>query len=170
MLGGPTFRFFISVQHLPSVFLCLHPTCFSTTQISSVMDKFETQFSDLDVQTSYLESAMSSTTATTTPQDQVDLLINQVADQAGLELQHELGGSKVPDNKVQVEDEERKVGEEDGKLADRLRALRVSGWISGWDFLLLCLCWRLFRTGSLSQRNPISRLSPIMYFYQQPAT
>lgn len=98
-----------------------------TNQISMVMDKFETQFSDLDVQTSYMEGAMSSTTATTTPQDQVDLLINQVADEAGLERQQELG-SKVPEGSIKEAEliAATPVGEEDGRLAQRLRALRVS--------------------------------------------
>lgn len=102
-------------------------------RISGVMDKFEGQFSDLDVQTNYMENAMGSTTATTTPQDQVDNLINQVADEAGLELQHELVSGKAPAERlatpVQKEAETRTpvaVGEEDGSLADRLRALRVS--------------------------------------------
>lgn len=91
------------------------------------MDKFETQFSDLDVQTSYMEQTMSSSTATTTPQDQVDALINRVADEAGLERQHELGTrAKVPDVAVQQEEAEKPVGEEDARLAERLRALRVS--------------------------------------------
>jgi hypothetical protein len=95
-------------------------------QISTVMDKFETQFSDLDVQTSYMEQTMSSSTATTTPQDQVDALINRVADEAGLERQHELGTrAKVPET-VQQEETEKPVGEEDARLAERLRALRVS--------------------------------------------
>lgn len=91
------------------------------------MDKFETQFSDLDVQTSYMEGAMSSTTATTTPQDQVDLLINQVADEAGLEKQQELGNS-VPEGTIKEQEAvvATPVGEEDGRLAQRLRALRVS--------------------------------------------
>ena len=98
------------------------------------MDKFETQFSDLDVQTSYMEQTMSQSTATTTPQDQVDALINQVADEAGLERQHELGTKgKVPEGKVQTEEKEaeRPVGEEDARLAERLRALRVS----------MCMCF-----------------------------
>ena len=41
-------------------------------QISLVMDKFESQFSDLDVQTSYMEETMSNTTAVSMPQDEVD--------------------------------------------------------------------------------------------------
>ena len=91
------------------------------------MDKFETQFSDLDVQTSYMEGAMSSTTAVATPQDQVDLLINQVADEAGLEKQQELGNS-VPAGSIKEAEPvaATPVGEEDGRLAQRLRALRVS--------------------------------------------
>jgi charged multivesicular body protein 1 len=100
-----------------------------TAQISGVMDKFETQFSDLDVQTSYMEATMSSSTATTTPQDQVEMLISQVADEAGLERQIELGSGQVPE--VAVKEKEAPVavgaGEEDGRLAERLRALRVSG-------------------------------------------
>ena len=96
------------------------------------MDKFESQFSDLDVQTSYMESTMSDTTALTTPQDQVDSLINQVADEAGLEVEHGLGVAQVP-NAVpaqQVVEKEAPL-EEDGRLAERLRALRVSGQIHG---------------------------------------
>ncbi|KAI8608675.1 charged multivesicular body protein 1b [Chytriomyces sp. MP71] len=56
-------------------------------QISMVMDKFEQQFEDLDVQTAYMEGAMGQTTAMTTPGDQVDDLINQIADENGLERQ-----------------------------------------------------------------------------------
>lgn len=37
-------------------------------QISLVMDKFEKQFEDLDVQTEYMENSMGQTTALTTPQ------------------------------------------------------------------------------------------------------
>ncbi|TFY66557.1 hypothetical protein EVG20_g4528 [Dentipellis fragilis] len=91
-------------------------------RISLVMDKFESQFSDLDVQTSYMEDAMGSTTAVSTPQDQVDSLLRQTAEEANIELQHDLASKdleSVPDLKVTET-----VGEEDGSLAQRLRALR----------------------------------------------
>ncbi|KAI6152222.1 Snf7-domain-containing protein [Pisolithus tinctorius] len=90
-------------------------------RISLVMDKFEAQFSDLDVQTSYMEDAMSSTTAVSTPQDQIDQLLRQTAEEANIELQHDLDSkdlSGVADLKSD------KIGEEDDKLAARLRALR----------------------------------------------
>lgn len=58
-------------------------------KISTLMDKFESQFEDLDVQSSYMENAMSQTTTTTVPQGDVDNLLQQVADEAGyVNLQH----------------------------------------------------------------------------------
>lgn len=59
-------------------------------KISGLMDKFEKQFEDLDVQSAYMENAMSSTTTVTVPQNDVDNLMQQVADEAGLELNMEL--------------------------------------------------------------------------------
>jgi len=59
-------------------------------KISGLMDKFEKQFEDLDVQAGYMENAMSSTTTTTVPQGDVDHLLHSVADEAGLELTMEL--------------------------------------------------------------------------------
>ena len=54
------------------------------------MDKFETQFEDLDVATGYYENATSSATAVGTPQDDVDKLMHMVADEAGVELGAEM--------------------------------------------------------------------------------
>eukprot|EP00339_Tiarina_fusa_P019356 CAMPEP_0117043404 /NCGR_PEP_ID=MMETSP0472-20121206/30173_1 /TAXON_ID=693140 ORGANISM="Tiarina fusus, Strain LIS" /NCGR_SAMPLE_ID=MMETSP0472 /ASSEMBLY_ACC=CAM_ASM_000603 /LENGTH=202 /DNA_ID=CAMNT_0004754917 /DNA_START=149 /DNA_END=757 /DNA_ORIENTATION=- len=55
-------------------------------KISKLMDKFEQQFEDLDVKTQYMEGTMNATTATSTPAEQVDTLISQVADANNLEL------------------------------------------------------------------------------------
>ena len=89
------------------------------------MDKFESQFSDLDVQTSYMEDAMGSTTAVSTPQDQVDALMRQTAEEANIELQHDLATNQVPDIIAAPERTSAVVvAEEDGSLADRLRSLR----------------------------------------------
>ena len=55
-----------------------------------VMDKFESQFEDLEVQTGYMENSMNASTSLTTPQNQVDMLMQQVADEHGLELKHGL--------------------------------------------------------------------------------
>lgn len=52
-------------------------------KISGLMDKFETQFEDLDVQSSYMENTMSSTVTTSVPQNDVESLMQRVADEAG---------------------------------------------------------------------------------------
>jgi charged multivesicular body protein 1 len=87
-----------------------------------VMDKFETQFTDLDVQTEYMEDAMSSTTAVSTPQDQIDQLMRQTAEEANIQLQHDLATKDISSLPDLTAKEKHK--EEDDKLADRLRALR----------------------------------------------
>ena len=43
------------------------------------MDTFEHQFESLDVQTEFVESAMTNQTALSTPEDDVNLLMQQVA-------------------------------------------------------------------------------------------
>lgn len=52
-------------------------------KISSLMDKFENQFEDLDVQSSYMDNTMSQSTTTAVPQNDVENLLHQVADEAG---------------------------------------------------------------------------------------
>lgn len=59
-------------------------------KISAVMDKFESQFEDLDVRTSVMEDAMGTATTTSTPVSQVDDLIKQVAEESGLEISAQL--------------------------------------------------------------------------------
>lgn len=55
-------------------------------KISSTMEKFEQCFEDMDVASGTMEAAMESTTGNLTPPEEVDNLINEVADQAGLTL------------------------------------------------------------------------------------
>ena len=55
-------------------------------QLSKVMDKFESQFEDLNVKTQYMEGTMNATTAMSTPAEQVDTLIGRVADEHNLAL------------------------------------------------------------------------------------
>jgi len=84
-------------------------------KMTQVMDKFEKQFEDLDVQSEYVENAMSQTTTLSTPADQVDLLIQQVADEHGLELAGKLG-TVVPATSSGVEEQD--------ELSQRLARLK----------------------------------------------
>ncbi|KAI8051450.1 vacuolar assembly protein DID2 [Syncephalis plumigaleata] len=89
-------------------------------KISMIMDKFEDQFEDIDVQTQYMEGAMVGSTAQTTPQGEVDTLLQQVADEAGLELKHELGEAVIPATHLEEEKEKERADE----LTERLARLR----------------------------------------------
>lgn len=91
-------------------------------RISLVMDKFENQFEDLDSATNYYETTTNNVNAMTTPQDQVDELLNQVADEAGIEMKQGLNATQV---EVQSPVSSTAILEEkEDKLAERLRALR----------------------------------------------
>jgi charged multivesicular body protein 1 len=64
-------------------------------KIAQIMDKFEQQFGNLDVATEYMEGSMGQATSMTTPEDQVNELMAQVADEHGLEVGDSLGGIKT---------------------------------------------------------------------------
>ncbi|GMH91627.1 hypothetical protein TrVE_jg7010 [Triparma verrucosa] len=92
-------------------------------KISKTMDEFEKQFEDMDVRSGYMENAMSNSTASATPADEVDTLIQMVAEQNGLELNAEFDaqgqvGQGVPKQKQKEE------VKEDDDLEKRLAALR----------------------------------------------
>lgn len=101
-------------------------------KVSKIMDKFENQFEDLDVRTSVsiinhiildrsveisanliyvtqvIEDAMGSATTLSTPKEQVDTLIQQIAEENGLEIQEQL--AQVPTTSLR---ESREVERED---------------------------------------------------------
>lgn len=88
-------------------------------KISGLMDKFEQQFEDLDVQSNVMENTMSSTVTTSVPQSDVESLMMRVADEAGLELNMELpaGPSSTIGQSTQV-------SQEQDELTQRLARLR----------------------------------------------
>merc|ERR1719461_1687301 len=59
-------------------------------QISKTMDKFEEQFTDMDLNAQYMEQAMDMSTAQTTPANQVDELMSAIADENGIDLESQL--------------------------------------------------------------------------------
>merc|ERR1712106_1019803 len=90
-------------------------------KISEVMDKFESQFEDLDVHTSVMENAMGQATTTSTPASDVDALIKQVADEAGLEISAQLAAA--PSSTI-GESVAARTATLDDPLSRRLAALR----------------------------------------------
>ena len=84
-----------------------------------LMDKFESTFEDLDVQSQTMEQSMSASSAVSTPMEDVDSLIQQVATEHGLEVTERLDGMAVPSG----EPAPAAVSQEDD-LARRLEALK----------------------------------------------
>jgi len=81
------------------------------------MDKFEQQCENLNVQTSYMDSTMQSTTGLTTPTDQVENLIMQVADEHGLEVKMAIGTAPTASGETVP-------AEKNDELSQRLNMLR----------------------------------------------
>ncbi|PIK59028.1 putative charged multivesicular body protein 1a-like isoform X2 [Apostichopus japonicus] len=90
-------------------------------KISAVMEKFESQFEDLDVHTQVMESSMGAATTLSTPTDQVDQLIKEVADENGLDMISDL--QAAPEVGDSLASSSRTLAEED-QLNRRLQALR----------------------------------------------
>ena len=89
-------------------------------KVSLIMDKFEENVENLNVQTSYMEASMCNSSALTTPSDQVADLMQQVADEHGLELGSQLG--HAPTSAIRTGEKE----SESDPLSERLAKLRNS--------------------------------------------
>ena len=55
-------------------------------KISQTMDQFEKTFVNMEVQSEFIETAMAGSTSLSTPEDEVNSLLHQVADDYGLEV------------------------------------------------------------------------------------
>ncbi|KAG9271917.1 charged multivesicular body protein 1b [Astyanax mexicanus] len=87
-------------------------------KISALMDKFESQFETLDVQTAQMEDTMGNTTTLTTPQNEVESLMHEMADEAGLDLNMELPQEQIGSISTSV------ASAEQDELSQRLARLR----------------------------------------------
>lgn len=93
-------------------------------QITKVMDKFEEQFEDLESSTNYYENVSNQMSITSQPQGEVDLLMQQMADEAGIEMKHKIGEAKVENLKTPEVNNATANHENEDRLNERLRALR----------------------------------------------
>lgn len=93
-------------------------------QITKVMDKFEQQFEDLESSTNYYENVSNEMNVTNQPQGEVDLLMQQMADEAGVEMKHKIGEANTTTLQVPQSSQEQTAGVKQDNLNERLRALR----------------------------------------------
>jgi len=90
--------------------------------ISKVLEKFEAQFEDLDVVSSYMGDAMGSSTACATPEDEVDSLMQEVADEHGLDFKKDIAAA--PETEVATQNATAAPAGAEADLAARLEALK----------------------------------------------
>ena len=93
-------------------------------KVSKIMEQFEKQFMDLDVKSGVLESTMSSATTLTTPQNEVDSLIKQVAEENGLEIMNKVAEAPGTSGLATVGASSNRTKADEDQLTNRLAALR----------------------------------------------
>lgn len=89
-------------------------------KVSNLMERFEQQFENLDVQSQVMEDTMCASSTLATPQNEVDSLMMQVADEAGLELNMEM-----PTAQSATVGASTQASQEQDELSQRLARLRA---------------------------------------------
>mmetsp|Transcript_8119 Transcript_8119/g.20856 ORF Transcript_8119/g.20856 Transcript_8119/m.20856 type:complete len:205 (+) Transcript_8119:76-690(+) len=94
-------------------------------KIAKVMDGFERSFEDVDVRSEYIEQAINSSTSAAMPEEEVESLLQQVADEHGLEFQSRMNQATPSTEVPAAQERVASLPEaEEDKLAERLRKLR----------------------------------------------
>jgi charged multivesicular body protein 1 len=92
-------------------------------KISNTMDQFEKTFVNMEVQSEFVETAMAGSTSLSTPEDEVNSLMHQVADDYGLEVS--VGLPQAGTTAVPVKESATMTAEDD--LSRRLAELKSRG-------------------------------------------
>lgn len=90
-------------------------------KMSETMDQFEKQFVNMEVQAEFMENAMAGSTSLSTPETEVSSLMQQVADDYGLEVSVGLpqaAGHAVPAKAETIDEDD---------LSRRLAELKARG-------------------------------------------
>ncbi|XXG45949.1 hypothetical protein AAC387_Pa02g0901 [Persea americana] len=92
-------------------------------KMSETMDQFEKQFVNMEVQAEFMETSMAGSTSLSTPEGEVNSLMQQVADDYGLEVS--VGLPQAAAHAIPTASSSEKVDEDD--LSRRLAELKARG-------------------------------------------
>ncbi|XP_074573669.1 ESCRT-related protein CHMP1-like [Curcuma longa] len=92
-------------------------------KMSETMDQFERQFVNMEVEAEFMEGAMAGSTSLSTPESEVNSLMQQVADDYGLEVS--VGLPQAASHAIPSAKEKEPVDEDD--LSRRLTELKERG-------------------------------------------
>ena len=98
-------------------------TSMNPEAISKLMDTFEKQFETMDATSEYMEGAIGQTMANTTPEEEVNTLMSQVADEHGLDIKQHLSGGITANLPQQRVAQKETADAETDELERRLAAL-----------------------------------------------
>lgn len=93
-------------------------------KVTKVMERFENTFEDLDVNVSTVEESLGAATTLSTPEDQVQALIKQVAEENDLEINDQLVGLEPGQSTLASEGTKSVSRQKEDALERRLAALR----------------------------------------------
>lgn len=90
-------------------------------KVAATMEQFERQFENLDIQSEFIESAMNNQAVLSTPEEDVSMLMQQVADEHNLELSLGMASASA---QHQVAAPQQATTDSANDLAQRLAGLR----------------------------------------------
>ena len=91
-------------------------------QITRTMEQFEKNFEDMEVRSGVMNDTMDKSSTMTTPPEEVDFLLQRLADEAGLQIAGQLDSAGPVGSKVPGTQQAETIDEND--LESRLKALR----------------------------------------------
>jgi len=93
-------------------------------KVSATMEKFESQFEELDVRSSTVEQTLGAATALSTPEDEVTALIRQVAAENALDIEDQLADLNPASASLSAPEASTSTRAKEDALERRLAALR----------------------------------------------
>mmetsp|Transcript_376 Transcript_376/g.506 ORF Transcript_376/g.506 Transcript_376/m.506 type:complete len:209 (+) Transcript_376:24-650(+) len=90
------------------------------TKMTMAMDQFEQQFENLDIQSKVMESAMDTGTASAFNEDQVDGLLQQIADENAMDVKHMFEEAGIGEHKIKAKPE---LNDEEKEQTQKLEGL-----------------------------------------------
>ncbi|CAH8667594.1 unnamed protein product [Schistosoma bovis] len=94
-------------------------------KLEKVMSKFESQFEDLDIRSLTMENSMKNIFTLSAPEDEINSLIKQVAEENSLEVSHAIADAPVVGGTLSVNSESSRDAEDDA-LTRRHNLVRLA--------------------------------------------
>ncbi|CAH8678274.1 unnamed protein product [Schistosoma rodhaini] len=103
-------------------------------KLEKVMSKFESQFEDLDIRSLTMENSMRNIFTLSAPEDEINSLIKQVAEENSLEVSHAIADAPVVGGTLSVNSESSRDAEDDALTRSRYKPIQHSHYVHNYMF------------------------------------